>query len=296
MFFVNQRLRVLPDEPATPEEFSGLPPQVRLKVRDAFLKHTDLIESFVDENPAHLSDDELDIVRSWRHLVAGKFYVFRELKKYTVFLSATDPAIAYGVLALSQPFEELIGPYLPVLTQTVLLPFKGMIVYDGLMSSYNISFGPGIRRNLNEDFKEAKARHGIVTSLPMSDEPLPPKAPKPRPVPKPPSREEKDEALQCRHRIDRPVLQRASERRVRRALPQAGREAGPQAPLALAPRQPECLGQRNRADRGRGQLPARQEPDALYAVSRHRPLSRNQPEQRGGEVGGDPQDAEDLPA
>ena len=129
-----------------PEEFAALSPEVRLKVRDAFLNHTDLIQSFVDENPAHLTEDELDIVRSWRHLVRGKFYVFRELKKYTVFLSTTSPAIAYGVLALSQPFEELIGPYLPVLTQTVLLPFKGMIVYDGLMSSYNISFGPGIRR------------------------------------------------------------------------------------------------------------------------------------------------------
>ena len=58
---------------------------------------------------------------------------------------------------LSQPFEELVGPYLPVLTQTVLLPFKGMIVYDGLMSSYRISFGPGIRRSLDEGFKEAKA-------------------------------------------------------------------------------------------------------------------------------------------
>ena len=79
--------------------------------------------------------------------------------------------------------------------ETVLLPFKGMIVYDGLMSSYNISFGPGIRRRLNESFKEAKARHGIVTSLPMSDKPLPRKAPKAKPVPKPPSREEKDEAL-----------------------------------------------------------------------------------------------------
>ena len=130
----------------------------------------DLIQSFVDENPAHLSDDELDIVRSWRHLVAGKFYVFRELKKYTVFLTAEEPTIAYGVLALSQPFEELVGPYLPVLVNAVLLPFKDKIVYDGLMSSYSISFGPGIRRSLNESFKEAKARHGIVTSLPMSKE------------------------------------------------------------------------------------------------------------------------------
>src|ERR1700688_1772423 len=107
MFFVNQRLKVVPDDIASPVAFAALSPQVRLKVRDAFLDHTDLIESFVEQNPAHLPDDELDIIRSWRHLVAGKFYIFRELKKYTVFLTTTDPAIAYGVLALSQPFEEL---------------------------------------------------------------------------------------------------------------------------------------------------------------------------------------------
>ena len=195
MFFVNQRLKVVPEKLATPDEFAALSPQVRLKVRDALNAHLDLIESFADENPAHLSDDELDIVRSWRHLVTGRFYLIRELKKHTVFLTTTDPAIAYGVLALSQPFEDLIGPYLPVMTQTVLLPFKDVIVYDGLMSSYNITFGPGIRRSLNENFKQAKEQHGIVTSLPMSATPLPPKVPKPKPVPKPPSREEQDEVL-----------------------------------------------------------------------------------------------------
>jgi Domain of unknown function (DUF6398) len=172
-----------------------LSPEIPLKVREAFLSHADLLQSFVDENPARLTKDELDIVRSWQHLVHGKFYVFRQLKKHMVFLSTDKQPIAYGVLALSQPFEELVGPYLPVLTETVLLPFKGMMVYDGLMTSYRISFGPGIRRSLNESFKEAKARHGIIRSLPMSDEPLPGKAPKVRPVPKPPSREEKDEVL-----------------------------------------------------------------------------------------------------
>src|SRR2546430_2291031 len=89
MFFVNQRLKVIPDELATPEEFAALSPEVRVKVRDALNANLDLIESFVAENPAHFSDDELDIVCSWRHLVAGKFYVFRELKKYTVFLTTT---------------------------------------------------------------------------------------------------------------------------------------------------------------------------------------------------------------
>src|SRR5437867_2370603 len=124
MFFVNQRLQAIPDKPATPEAFSSLPPATRLKVRDAFIAHPDLIESFVEENPAHLPNEELAVVRSWRHFLAGKFYICRELKKYTVFLSAEEPVIAYGVLALSQRFEELVGPYLPVLVQTVLLPFE----------------------------------------------------------------------------------------------------------------------------------------------------------------------------
>jgi hypothetical protein len=185
MFFVNQRLKVIRDDLTSPEEFAALAPEDRLKVRDALLDHTDLIQTFVNENPAHLTDDELAIVRSWRHLVAGKFYIFRELKQYTVFLSTDKIPIAYGILALSQPFEELVGPYLPVLTQTVLLPFKDVIVYDGLLKAYRISFGPGIGRSLNESYKEAKARHGIVTSLPLSARPLvPAKAPRAKPPPK----------------------------------------------------------------------------------------------------------------
>src|SRR5579864_2643187 len=88
LFFVNQRLQVILDSPANPEEFSVPATEVGLRVRDGLLKHTDLIQSFVEQNPAHLSDDELTIVRSWQQLVHGQFYIFRELKKYTVFLAS----------------------------------------------------------------------------------------------------------------------------------------------------------------------------------------------------------------
>ena len=195
MLFVNHRLNVIPNRFTKQEELAALSPNVLAKVRDAFTANVDLIESFVNENPAHFSEEELDIVRSWRHLVTGRFYVFRELKNYTVFLSATDPAVAYGVVALTQPFEDMIGPDLPVMIETVLLPFRDKIVYDGLMCRYGISIGPGIRRSLNESFKEAKTRHGIVTSLPMSVTTSPPKVPKAKPIPKPASSEGKDESL-----------------------------------------------------------------------------------------------------
>ncbi len=197
MWFVNMRLKVTPNTISTPREFAASSLEIRGKVRDALNTNLDLIEAFVAENPVHLSDAELAIVHSWRNLVAGKFYVIRELKKYTVFLSATSPAIAYGVHALSQPFESLIGPNLPVLTETVLFPINNMIVYDGLLSRSNISFGAGVKRQLNEFFSEAKERYGIVTSLPMSATPLPPKAPKAKPSPKQPAKAKTDESFEA---------------------------------------------------------------------------------------------------
>ena len=172
MLFVNQRLGVVPDV-ASPDEFAALPPEDRLEVTKAFLDEVDLIESFIDENPAKLSGDELDIVLSWRHQVSGTFHVFRQLKNYMVFLSSADRPVAYGVVALTEPFEDVIGPCLPQMTQTVLLPFKGRIIYDGLLSGYNISFGGGIKRMLNDSYRQAKERQGIVTSLPVEPTGMP---------------------------------------------------------------------------------------------------------------------------
>ena len=48
----------------------------------------------------------------------------------------------------------------------MLLPFKDRIVYDGLLASHNIVFGGGIKRRLNDSYREAKARQGVITALP----------------------------------------------------------------------------------------------------------------------------------
>ena len=168
MFFVGRRLEMLDEEIATPEAYAKISWETRFKVHQALVEHKDLIDAFADENPFGFDEGELEIIRSWKHLVAGTFYAFRQLQKYMVFLSSTDPVVAYGVLALFDPFEALIGTDLPKMVRTTLFPFKGRIVYDGLFTAYNITFGPGIRRSLTESYNQAKAREGIVTSLPRS--------------------------------------------------------------------------------------------------------------------------------
>ena len=145
MCYVNYRLKTLPDQPGDPAEFYALEAEKRVKVRDALHALPDLIDQFVQANPFGLDTEELEVARSWKCALVGSFYVFRYLKHYTVFLSSEGQPKAYGVLALADPMEDVIGPYLPVLTQTVLLPFKDRIVYDGLVASYPISFGGGIK-------------------------------------------------------------------------------------------------------------------------------------------------------
>jgi hypothetical protein len=110
MFFVNQQLHVFPHEIKTADDYSVQSPEARIKVHKAFLDDIGIIEKFIDDNPANLTDEELEIVQSWHHLVSGTFYIFRYLKKYTAFLLWQEQPIAYGVVALTDPFEDLIGP------------------------------------------------------------------------------------------------------------------------------------------------------------------------------------------
>ena len=165
LYFVNQHVRISGD-PLSSEDFAVARPEEMLKVRDALRQRPDLLNSFLQQNVAHLSGEELAIVSSWRHQIAGTFYIFRELKKHAIFLSSGGSPVAYGVTALTQPFDELV-PRLPVLAEAVLLPFKDKIIYDGLLRIHNISFGAGIRQMLDETYKSAKRRPGIVTSLPV---------------------------------------------------------------------------------------------------------------------------------
>ena len=168
MFFVNRKLQVIDRKVASSEAYSGLPPEARVEVHKALLDHTDLIDAFAYENPFDFDETGLEVVRSWKNLVTGTFYAFRQLRDHMIFLSSTEPVVAYGVVALFDPFEAVVGPYLPRMVKTTLLPFKGRIVYDGLVTGYNVTFGGGIKRRLNEDYKEAKERSGIITSLPPS--------------------------------------------------------------------------------------------------------------------------------
>ncbi|MFC1713564.1 hypothetical protein ACFL6S_07850 [Candidatus Poribacteria bacterium] len=169
LFYGNQQLEVIKNVPSV-DTFVDLPVEDRINARDALYERLDIIDAFVDSNPFRFSDEELEIILSWKNMVRGTFQLFRYLKKYAVFLDDKSPMKAYGVVALIDSFEDILGSALPIMLQGVLLPFRGQIIYDGFLQPYRIYFGGGIRRSLNAEYQEAKSRYGIITSLPFTAE------------------------------------------------------------------------------------------------------------------------------
>ncbi|MCP4628512.1 MAG: hypothetical protein GY850_34130 [bacterium] len=166
-FFVNQKLKILTKIKSL-NDYAKCSSEEKFEVRKALYANINLIDSFVQENPQNFSEEKLSIVSNWKNFIEGSFHIERFLKRYAIFIKGGD---VYGVLGLCQKFEELIHrSQLPLYVQTVLLPFKGKIVYDGLFQAYNIYFGGGTKRNLKESYMRAKQNNRIIDSFEISRE------------------------------------------------------------------------------------------------------------------------------
>ncbi len=160
-FYVDQKLKIV--QFSSLDDYIEAPPDKKKKVREALYENIDLVDSFVSENPQDFPTEHLDIISKWKHFIRGDFFIERQLKKYAVFIQ--DDRV-YGVLGLHESFEALTyGAKLPMYLDTALLPFKGKIVFDGILWVRNIYFGGGIRRGLKETYMRAKQNNRIIESL-----------------------------------------------------------------------------------------------------------------------------------
>lgn len=170
--FANQQLQVI-KKLEDVEQYKNISNEQRVKLRNAVYKEPEVITQFVHKNPFGFSSEELEIVLNWKNFIAGDFYIERILKKYAIFIGDNK---VYGVLALTEPFRHVLGGMpLPFYLKTVLLPFKGKIIYDGLIEGYNIYFGGGVSTSMSNLYQAAKLQGKIIESLDPNWQPLEPK-------------------------------------------------------------------------------------------------------------------------
>ena len=77
-----------------------------------------------------------------------------------------DGKSVYQVRGINSSWEEMFF-YMqpPVMIDATLLPYRGIITSDGLVSSLPVSFGGGIKKEFREIYSSAKTRKQILTSL-----------------------------------------------------------------------------------------------------------------------------------
>jgi hypothetical protein len=160
--FVNQRLGII-SEATTIDEYQKLPSSKKLIVREALYEKIELIDAYLEENHQRLSGEEFSIIESWKNFQRGDYFIERLLKNHAIFIRENE---VYAVQALYESFDDVL-PFisLPYYAHAVLLPFKGRIIYDGLLQGYAISFGGGIRQTLKETYMTAKQSGRIIASF-----------------------------------------------------------------------------------------------------------------------------------
>lgn len=139
-------------------------------IRDVLWRDDGLRHEFVRGNPAGLSTTLLSLIESWDDRCGGTFVIYKHYKKHSVLIKDSD---AFAVLGLHSSLEEIVPMAAPSIVQTVLLPFGDRIVIDGLLVSQNIFLGPGIRRNLLEQYRDISERGALRTTLVPTGNPLP---------------------------------------------------------------------------------------------------------------------------
>ncbi|HVI40666.1 MAG TPA: SEC-C metal-binding domain-containing protein, partial [Anaerovoracaceae bacterium] len=164
MGFVNDRKSVIKAK-IKPEYPNAVSDMMVHKVREVLWEKPELIDEYISET--ELPEEKIDILKLWRtNHKKGMFFILEYQPEYAVAIApdAQGEDRLYGIKGISSSMENALRRNLPAQIETVLLPFKGKIIYDSFMSSMPIGFAEGAKAAFREMHDKA-IKYGIITSL-----------------------------------------------------------------------------------------------------------------------------------
>ncbi|MEM9266666.1 MAG: hypothetical protein AAGA46_14190 [Cyanobacteria bacterium P01_F01_bin.13] len=162
-WYVSKQAKLLPEIKSF-KAYTDSSMDDKIIVRDYLFDHPELIDQFIQDNPNNLDAENLSIIATWKNFIHGDFFIERLLKKYSIFID--DKENVYAVLGLMEGLDAFMDKRnLPVRVKTILLPFKGKIVYDGFFRWYRMFFGGGIKSSLKQTYLIAKDNNAIIDTL-----------------------------------------------------------------------------------------------------------------------------------
>ena len=126
-------------------------------IQDYLWKHKEIIDDFIKINPYKFDENDFYYINQFKTTLSDNNYVFIGTEReYAKFLSKDNKI--YMVKGLNSDIDEVLDlSKVPYMVNTYLLEFENYIIYTGMISNYEISFGNefkvDILKNINNSIK-----------------------------------------------------------------------------------------------------------------------------------------------
>ena len=142
----------------------SLNPQDVKEIANVLWDNVSLIDQYLAEQGAEMPDEHKEIISSWKRRVQGRFVMERHLKKGTIFVA--EDSKVYQVQGIISSWEEMFfyAP-MPLLMEATFMPFRDVIISDGLVMPYNIVIGKNMAKQFKDIYMDAKKNGSLIKSL-----------------------------------------------------------------------------------------------------------------------------------
>lgn len=126
-----------------------------------------LIDSYIQESDRrrgkeYFTEEDRQILHSWKRFRTGVFYLVSHEADGTLLVNKSKEV--YQIKGLQSPMEELF-PAPPIIVETTLLPWKDVLITDGLYSPVGILKPDSVRDTLQVLCRRAMENGTVITSL-----------------------------------------------------------------------------------------------------------------------------------
>lgn len=162
--YVNKKYEILPElygmnSPA------GLPIQKIAIIANKLWENTFIIDEYISSSDS-LNQNDKDQIMMWKdYSLYDKFIVDRHLKDGSIFISLQTEKV-YLVKGIYSSIREILDGFpMPQVVTTTLIPFKDVIIHDGIIMPYGITLGKNMSDQSKELYRSAKSNNTIIRSF-----------------------------------------------------------------------------------------------------------------------------------
>ena len=145
-YSINNKLKIYKGKGLDPNELS--------EVVDKFWDEKDsIIDEFCDKNPYKFNEEELVMIKKFKKGIRDLFIICDYLEDYTAVLGKNR---CYMIKGLTCNIDEVIEyETLPAPIVMIILPFKDVLVYDGMIATYTIKMGATMEEMVMADYNKS---------------------------------------------------------------------------------------------------------------------------------------------